>query len=115
LDGFFHLFRKTVLYDETDLPNPISLLHLDILNGGLLTEGRKGENQDQKEKNSSDDPWVLHAIFHKGYLRPLYSKFSPRWACLSPSHTSALSLPIDWQALGRGGRENFKYSWVELY
>jgi hypothetical protein len=42
-----------------------------------LTEGRKGKNQDQKEKNPSYNPSVLIAIFHIGYLRPLNLKSLP--------------------------------------
>jgi hypothetical protein len=65
LDGFIHFFRKTILYNETDLPNPISPLHLDILNGGLLTEGRKGKNQDQKENDPPRHPNVPILRFHQ--------------------------------------------------
>ena len=64
-----------------------------------MTEGREGKNQDQNEKNSSDDPSVLDAIFHKGYLRPLNSKSSPRRArFVSPS-------PFPSPRWGEGGEE----------
>ena len=69
LDGLLYLFRKTVLHIETDLPNPICLLQMDIFNRGLLTEGREGKDPDQKEKNPSDYPNVLTLVSHRVYLR----------------------------------------------
>ena len=65
LDGLLDFFRKTVLYLETHLPSSIGSSHLDIVNGGLLTEDREGKNQDKKEKSPSDHPSALTLSSHR--------------------------------------------------
>ena len=67
LDGLLHLFCKAVLHIETDLPNPICPLHLDIFNGGLLTEGREGRNQDEQKGHAACYPFFIVLPFRKIY------------------------------------------------
>ena len=65
LDGLLHLLRKTILHIEINLPAPVRPPHRDLFDGGLLTEGGKGEKPDQKEGDPSEDPSFLITPFHK--------------------------------------------------
>jgi hypothetical protein len=42
---------------------------MNIFDGGLLTKGREGKDQDQKENNPSN-PNVLTLVSHRGYFNP---------------------------------------------
>jgi hypothetical protein len=67
LDGLLHLFRKTFLQIETNLPAPIRPPHSDLFDGGLLTEGGKGKNPDQKKDNPSDQTLISSLVLQIGF------------------------------------------------
>ncbi len=54
LDGLFHFLREAILHVETDLPDPIPALHMNILDASFLAEGREGKDQDEKKDNPSN-------------------------------------------------------------